>query len=176
MPGFGGFSGRGDRPRVFDALGEKIGRLAANRANVGRDEVTEKSLLRSDGCGAYPVIDNIPILLAPEMLVSPEGAELIDTDQDPYREAYEEMDFYNAAAAWAQSDVSNSDAYQIVSPVVKAGSFSGPAWLDATYDIASQADAYEFMSPMKDMKALQLGGRGIHAVSFSSPEPANPGY
>jgi uncharacterized protein YbaR (Trm112 family)/SAM-dependent methyltransferase len=155
-----------DRQTVFDALGEKIGRLATNRPNVGRDEVTEKLLLRSDRRGAYPVIDDIPILLAPEMFVSPEGADLIDTNQDPYREAYEEMDFYNAVAVTAQSDVMNSDAYQIVSAVVRGGSFSGLDWLDATYDIASQADAYEFMSPMKDMKALQLGGSGIHAVKF----------
>jgi SAM-dependent methyltransferase len=111
-------------------------------------------------------VDGVPILLAPEMLVSSEGAELIDTDQDPYREAYEEMDFYNAEAASAHSDIPNSDAYQIVSTVVNAGSFSGPEWLDAKYDIASQADGYQFMSPMKDMTALQLGGSGIHAVKF----------
>jgi uncharacterized protein YbaR (Trm112 family)/SAM-dependent methyltransferase len=155
-----------DRQLVFDALGEKVGRRAADRVNVSRDEVTDKALLRSDGRGVYPVVEGIPILLAPEMLVSIDGAELIDTHQDPYREAYEEMDFYNADAARAYSDVSNSDAYQMVSAALNAGSFSGPAWLDAIYDKAAQADAYEFMSPMKDMKALQLGGSGIHAVKF----------
>jgi uncharacterized protein YbaR (Trm112 family)/SAM-dependent methyltransferase len=155
-----------DRQLVFDALGANIGRLAANRATVSREQVTDKALLRSDGRGAYPVVEGIPILLAPEMLVSIGDAESIDTDQDPYREAYEEMDFYNAEAARANSDVSNSDAYQMVSPALNAGSFSGPDWLDAMYDKASQADAYEFMSPMKDMKALQLGGSGIHAVKF----------
>jgi len=100
------------------------------------------------------------------MLVSVDRGNLIDTDRDPYREAYEEMDFYNAVAERAQSDVSNSDAYKMVSAVVNAGSFSGPDWLDATYDGASQADAYGFISPMKGMVALQLGGAGIHAVKF----------
>lgn len=155
-----------DRQGVLDALGENVGRLAASRQNVSRDELTEQALLRSDGRGAYPVVDGIPILLAPEMLVDLAGAGLIDTGQDPYREAYEEMDFYNAVAATAHSDVSSSDAYQVVRPVVNAGSFPGPDWLDATYDLASQADAYDFMSPMKDMKALQIGGSGIHAVKF----------
>ena len=155
---------------------EKIGRLAANRVNVSRDEVTEKSLLRSDGRGAYPVVDGIPILLAPEMLVSPEGAELIDTDQDPYREAYEEMDFYNAVAARAHSDGSNSDAYQNVSPVVKAGSFFSSAdWLDATYDIASQADAYEFISPIRDIRLSSSAVSELMRLSFSWPEPVDPG-
>jgi SAM-dependent methyltransferase len=151
---------------VFDVLGEQVVRLAANRANVSRDDVTEKALLRADGRGAYPVVDGIPILLAPEMLVGQAGADLIDTDQDPYREAYEEMAFYNAVAADAHSDVSHSDAYEVVSRVVDAGDFPGPEWLDATYDLASQADAYDFMSPMADMSALQLGGSGIHAVKF----------
>jgi SAM-dependent methyltransferase len=101
------------------------------------------------------------------MLVNPDSVELIDTGRDPYREAYEEMDFYNTVAADAQSDVSNSDAYEIVSRTLNnAGSFTGLEWLDSTYEIASQADAYEFISPIKDMKTLQLGGKGIHAVKF----------
>ena len=155
-----------DRQEVFDAFGEKVGRLAANRANVSRDEVTVKSLLRSDRRGAYPVVDGIPILLAPEMLVSPEGAKLIDTHQDPYREAYEEMDFYNSVAANDHACLTNSNDYRIVRSAVNAGSFPGPDWLDGKYDRASLADAYEFISPMKDMKVLQLGGKGSDAVKF----------
>lgn len=155
-----------DRQGAFEALGDRVCRLAANRVTVSADELTEQSLLRSDGRGVYPLINGIPILMAPEMLVRPEGAEPIDTGQDPYREAYEEMNFYNTAATISHSNVLSSEAGEIVSRAVHAGSFPNSGWLDATYDIRSQTDAYAFLSPMKGMKVLQMGGMGIHAVKF----------
>jgi len=133
---------------------------------VGDGEVSDLLMLRADGLGAYPVVDGIPILLAPEMIVTAGRGVPIDTRQDPYREAYEEMDFYNAAAAHAQSDVSKSDVFEIVNKAFKGGDFPGPGWLDSDYEILAQADAYEFMAPLDGMTAVQLGGKGIHAVKF----------
>ena len=155
-----------DRQKAIDVLGGKIGRLAADRVHVRVDEITEKLLLLADRSGAYPVVDGVPILLAPEMLVSPEKVKLIDTSQDPYREAYEEMDFYNAAAANHHSDQANSNDYQVVSSVVNAGSFPGPDWVTGNYDRASVTDAYGYSSPMQNKKVLQLGGVGSHAIKF----------
>lgn len=155
-----------DRHRVFEVLGESVHRVAANRASVRDTDVSATLLLRSDGCGAYPVVDGIPILMAPEMLVGANTTAEIDTGLDPYREAYEEMDFYNAVAADARADVSRSDAYQVVHPVMRAGRFPGRDWLDATYDLASQAEAYAYISPVEGCTTMQLGGGGIHAVKF----------
>lgn len=155
-----------DRDTMYRALGEPVERLAVNRPHVADVDVPATVLLRSDGCGAYPIVDDIPILMAPEILVGRGTAAHIDTGLDPYREAYEEMDFYNAVAVGARSDVSNSDAYEVVRPVVRAGRFPGPDWLDATYDLASQAQAYDYISPVEGMKTIQLGGGGIHAVKF----------
>lgn len=155
-----------DRNALGDVLGEEISRVAANRSKIEWSEVTDTALLRQDGEGAYPVVDGIPILMAPEMLAASGRFLPLDTAEDPYREAYEEMDFYNVVAANAGADLVNSDAYQIVDQVLDAGQFPDPAWLDATYDLSSQADAYAFVSPIKDMSVLQLGGSGIHAVKF----------
>lgn len=155
-----------DRQGLFEALGDQVCRLAVNRALVRSEEVTERSLLRSDGTGAYPIIDGIPILMAPEMLAGSGAAERFHTDQDPYREAYEEMNFYDTVAKISHSDVLSSEAGEIVSRAAGAGSFPSSGWLDAGYDVVSQSDGYEFLSPMEDAKVLQLGGMGIHAVKF----------
>jgi uncharacterized protein YbaR (Trm112 family) len=59
---------------------------------VGR---TAWVLLREDLQCAYPVIDGIPILLAPEALTPPERRRDADLTQPKYAEAYAEMPFYN---------------------------------------------------------------------------------
>lgn len=156
-----------DRKEVLDDhLGEHLERLDAHRQTVSVGELTKKLLLRGDGGGAYPVVEGVPILLTPEMLVRVGASGPIDTNQDPYREAYEEMDFYNAEAAKAHADLSTSEMSKLVGPLGDGVDFLGQDWLDATYDIASQADAYAHISPMRGSKALQLGGKGVQAVKF----------
>lgn len=130
------------------------------------DQPGDRALIRVDGSGAYPVVDGIPILMAPEMRAPRGAAALIDTTVDPYREAYEEMDFYNAWAAREQLDVTRSEAYGIVKQAAEAGKFLEPGWLDATYDIAAQDDAYRHIAPLEDGRVLVLGGKGTHAVKF----------
>lgn len=155
-----------DRQSCFARAASDVRRLAAQRERVDPQDLTTEVLLREDETGAYPIVDGIPILLAPEMLAPNTFPDAIDTNEDPYREAYEEMDFYNAVAEFAQADIARSDAYQAVSPAVGSDEFPSFDWLDATYDIVSQAEAYTFMSPMSGVTALQLGGSGIHAVKF----------
>lgn len=75
------------------------------------------------------MVDGIPILMAPEMREPRTAVTGIDTTVDPYREAYEETDFYNASAARAHLDVNRSEAYAIVKQATDAGRFLQPGWL-----------------------------------------------
>ncbi len=155
-----------DKATVIDALGADLQRIDAHRSVVSHSEIPDYLLLRADHLGAYPVVDGVPILMAPEMLVTAGRGEPIETRQDPYREAYEEMDFYNAVAEDERSDVTNSDAYVIVNNARKGSKYPGPGWLDSQYEITAQADAYNFLAPLDGTTAVQLGGKGIHAVKF----------
>src|SRR5687767_2737665 len=56
---------------------------------------TPSVLLREDHQCAYPVVDGIPVLLAPEALVPPSRQRSVDLSDPRYAEAYAEMDFYN---------------------------------------------------------------------------------
>jgi SAM-dependent methyltransferase/uncharacterized protein YbaR (Trm112 family) len=155
-----------DKDSALEVLGHSLHRIDAHRADVGYEDLPDRLLLRRDRAGAYPVVNGIPVLMAPEMLVGAGRGVPIDTRQDPYREAYEEMDFYNAAAAEVGSDVVKSSAFEIVEHALNGGPFPGPAWMDSDYEIAAQSDAYAFMAPMEGQTAVQLGGMGIHAVKF----------
>jgi SAM-dependent methyltransferase len=158
---------RVDKKTVMDLLGLELRRADAHRTAVSDSEVTDYLMLRVDHIGAYPVIDDVPILMAPEMLSTKVHTETLDTRRDPYREAYEEMDFYNAVADHARSDVSKSDAFEIVNNARTGGdSFPGRGWLDSDYEITAQSDAYHFLAPMQGVSVAQLGGKGIHAVKF----------
>jgi hypothetical protein len=54
-------------------------------------------MLREDGEGAYPVVADIPILLAPEML-TPGDPPSFDLSAAQYAEAYAEREFYDEEA------------------------------------------------------------------------------
>jgi SAM-dependent methyltransferase/uncharacterized protein YbaR (Trm112 family) len=155
-----------DLQQLVDTLGNTIYRRAANRASVDNVELPATSLLLSDGRGAYPIVDGVPILMAPEMLTSASAFELIDTDLDPYREAYIEMDFYNSEASKAESGLKGANPLEIVGPISERTGSLGPEWLDATYDVSSQADVYRYISPIEGKRVLQFGGKGVQAVKF----------
>ena len=131
-------------------------------------------LLREDNKCAYPVVDGIPILLAPEALsVSAEPLHF-DLTEPAYAEAYEEMDFYNDAAAAAAKKLSRNGAYSILPTELDASeaerqSFPDPwqCWVDAVYDSAGQLDAYRHLGSVRGKSVLQLGGGGTHAIKFA---------
>lgn len=135
---------------------------------------TGEVLLREDLSCAYPVVDGVPILLAPEMLGAEDDHRSFDLKDPRYAEAYEEMAFYNEVASKEAEDITSSESYSIVKPVVEANprtvadSFPNPreVWIDAVYDCAAQWDAYVHIAPIKDKRVLQLGGKGAHAVKF----------
>jgi SAM-dependent methyltransferase len=130
-------------------------------------------LVREDfGC-AYPVVDGIPILLAPEMLTARSRRVAVDLRDPRYAEAYEEMGFYNDRASSATNAIESSNAYRHLEPLLGLSAqqrkdFPNPwwLWLDATYDSAAQGEGYAHLAPMNGKRMLQLGGTGTHAVKF----------
>lgn len=134
---------------------------------------TELILLREDNQIAYPVVDGVPILLAPEALGNPELAGPFDLDQPAFAEAYLEMDFYNEVGSTEAANITDSEGWEILDALVRltgsrTDNFMHPpeAWLDAIYDSAAQADAYEALMPIANRVFAQIGGKGIHAVKF----------
>jgi uncharacterized protein YbaR (Trm112 family) len=130
-------------------------------------------LLRADHRAAYAIVDEIPILLVPEAIGRPDEYRELDLTDPRYAESYEEMAHYNQVAADWVHEITRSNAYAVVDQVQRAlpserQSFPEPrsVWLDATYDSASQWDAYRHISPVRDKCVMQLGGTGIHAVKF----------
>jgi uncharacterized protein YbaR (Trm112 family) len=169
------------RVRVSEAE-ERLGRRLKARPSIPNAKgvlshpigVTEWVLLRADLQCAYPIVDGYPILLAPEALF-PQGSSKIANLSDPmYAEAYEEMEVYNEAATEEAKEVSSSEAFEIIAPILRQvsrpnlESFPEPrgVWLDAIYDCAGQSDAYTHLAPVRGHRVLQLGGKGIHAVKM----------
>ena len=130
-------------------------------------------LLRADQACAYPIIDGIPILMAPEMLLPADAPRSFDVSAEPYREAYEELDYYNAVAEEedraleSSSGVAALESLRSLSPEERY-TFPSPrnVALDAVYDSAAQWDAYAHLAPLEGKRTLQLGGKGSHAVKF----------
>ena len=135
---------------------------------------TDWVLLRDDDICAYPVVDGIPILLAPEALTPLAHQTPFDLTAERYAEAYEEMEFYNASAGSITEKLSQKGPEEIFPSEIFATaedklSFPAPwdRWVDAVYDSAAQWDAYEHLSPIREKTVLQLGGSGSHAVKFA---------
>jgi len=130
---------------------------------------TPTVLLRQDGRAAYPVVDGIPVLLGPERLVpAAEGPFSVDLNDPRYAEAYQEMDFYNRAAAVDVEAGARRLLRLAELPSASLGRFPDPAatWLDATYEATAQYEAYRHLAPLDGARVLQLGGKGEQAVAF----------
>jgi Methyltransferase domain len=135
--------------------------------------VTPYVFLRQDRRRAYPVVQDIPVLLIPEMLGIDGDQRAFDLRDGRYAESYAEMTVYNQVAIQGSENIEQSEAYQIIAPLLAAPheqlkSFPQPptTWLDAVYDCASQWDAYSHVAPIRGKRVLQLGGKGTHAVKF----------
>jgi len=136
-------------------------------------EQTPSVLLREDAQRAYPVVDGIPVLLVPEMFVSPGFRCDISLAQPKYAEAYKEIKGYNAIALNELENIRTSDDYHRIEAIRQVPEqerlfFPDPweIWLDAVYDSAAQMDAYQHVAPVIGKRLLQVGGKGLHAVRF----------
>ncbi len=72
--------------------------------------VTADVLVTPDQQSAYPIVDGVPILLAPELLTASDKARSFNLDDPRYAEAYEEMRHYTAVAAAQESDLERTNA------------------------------------------------------------------
>jgi uncharacterized protein YbaR (Trm112 family) len=130
-------------------------------------------LLRQDLEGAYPIVDDVPILLIPEMLTPSDRMRQIDLCQLQYAESYEEMEFYNDYAINEAKQLKNSFDFTSLAPILTVPKESIPSfphpkeiWIETIYDCAAQWDAYEYLSPISEKRVVQLGGKGTHAVKL----------
>ena len=151
------------RTEVLNAKGELS-------SPVGR---TNQVLLREDLSCAYPIVDDIPILLVPEALTTQEKRRNIDLTDARYAEVYEETAHYNKVASQEAREIIRSNAFTVITPAIglnqaEKEDFPNPKerWIDAIYDCAAQWEAYRHLSPIQGRCVLQLGGKGMHAVKF----------
>lgn len=136
--------------------------------------VTDEVLVRKDLAAAYPVVNGIPILLAPETLFTGDTVMSYDLADPRFAEAYEEMEFYNTVAAEALENLDERGAWSVLPTEMAASeeekeSFPSPwqRWVDAPHDSAAQWDAYRHLGRVRGKRLLQLGGSGTHAIKFA---------
>jgi SAM-dependent methyltransferase len=164
------------RPMSLDKAKEALGsanivpRTNAEPAPFG---VTATMMVRSDGGCAYPVVDGIPILLAPEQITPADRPQHFDLEDVKYAEAYEEMTFYNEVAKGEAGAIQQSQAYSCIEPILRLppserGTFPEPkeAWIDCVPDCKAQYEASRFLGSVAGGRFLQLGGKGNHAVKW----------
>lgn len=149
-----------------------VSRKSGSSPAVGR---TSTVLLRSDHLCAYPVVDGIPILLSTERLVPADALdnEIFDLAGPKYAEAYVEMPFYNQGALAELDDADHSPMVELLQcPLAltpgQRAAFPDPTavWLDAIFDSLAQEDVYRHLSPIQGRSAMQIGGKGLHALKF----------
>jgi SAM-dependent methyltransferase/uncharacterized protein YbaR (Trm112 family) len=133
--------------------------------------VTDTLLVRSDNLCAYPVVNGVPILMAPEQLTSPAHAVAFNLRDPRYAEAYEEMEHYNKVAEAQASSIRDAWAFRAVEPALRLPAsdrrqFPDPraAWIDSVPDCKAQFEAYQYLGDLGGKRFFQLGGSGIHAV------------
>jgi ubiquinone/menaquinone biosynthesis C-methylase UbiE/uncharacterized protein YbaR (Trm112 family) len=160
------------RDEACDAMSS--GELAP-RANVSPPPfgVSAQLLVRADGQCAYPIVDGIPVLLAPEQITAADRLQEFDLTDPRYAEAYEEMVHYNEVARREALTITKSQPFQSTEPVMRLSeeerrTFPEPkeVWVDDWHNSISQYEAFAFLRPIAGQRVLQLGGKGIHAVKF----------
>ena len=137
---------------------------------------TPTVLLRSDDAVAFPVVDDIPVLMWPEALGPGTGRDPVDLADARYAEAYAEMGYYGGVADEALADVADTGTYAMVAALQadlraapRREAFPRPArvWLDAAYDCTAQERVYLHVGPnVNGGSVAQLGGSGVHALKL----------
>ncbi|MGA7255429.1 MAG: methyltransferase domain-containing protein [Terracidiphilus sp.] len=133
---------------------------------VGR---TPSVMMREDLRCAYPIVDGIPILLLPEMLVAGENGRSFNLKDSKWAEAYEEMEHYNAVGVENASKIDAGTLSPFPKGIAGYGdSFPEPnrIWIDAPHDALAQMDAYRNLGRIRGKRVAVVGGGGSHAVKF----------
>jgi uncharacterized protein YbaR (Trm112 family) len=164
------------RPMPLEQAKEALGSAdLATRANSDPAPfgVTPTLMVRSDGGCAYPIVDGIPVLIAPEQITRSDRPQEFDLTDVKYAEAYEEMTHYNQVAKAEAAAIRESESYRAIEPVLRISpeerlNFPDPkdAWIDCIPDCKAQYEAYRYLGEIAGKRVMQLGGKGIHAVKW----------
>jgi len=165
--------------RARIARGEPLAtRAHASRGRAPTGE-TPQVLLRSDELAAYPIVNGVPILLAPEVLTDPRARLTFDLQSSHYAEAYNEMQFYDAASSGVAEQIddvaslgeSREEDLQLLyrqrgASEADRADFPNPPeqWLAARMDLGSEWDCYSHLAPLRNGHIMQIGGRGSAAM------------
>ncbi len=164
-------------PASKEKLEKEMGESLSSRSqNPLFADVTEV-LATADRRSIYPVVNGFPVLLAPERLLPESAVSDIDLKDQKYREAYEEMAFYNGVASRQAEEIVSHSPYSalcaIFKPIMEAtpeqrDSFPNPpeVWLNSVYDCAAQWDIYSHIAPVRGKTLLQIGGTGVNAIKM----------
>jgi uncharacterized protein YbaR (Trm112 family)/SAM-dependent methyltransferase len=133
--------------------------------------VTETLLVTQPGDLAYPVSDGFPALMWPEVLLANGRDEEVDLKDARYHEAYAEMEFYNPVAYANAQNIPSTNIYKEMSRLAGASdeqkcTFPEPhgLWVSPNFDIQATIDCDEYIAPVTNKIALQLGGSGSQAI------------
>jgi uncharacterized protein YbaR (Trm112 family) len=167
--------------RLRIARGEPL----ATRVTAGHQSIpvgeTETLMLRADGRAAYPLVDGVPILLAPEVLTDPREPVRFDLETSHYAEAYNETPFYDEEAAQTANQLVTaasladipSDSLRRIGqiyrlPADERANFPNPPlrWLTAAMDLGSEWDCFRHLAPVQNRHVLQAGGSGVTAMNL----------
>ena len=143
-------------------------RIAGTRA-VG---ITPEVLVRDDYGAAYPILDNIPILLSPEVLRR--GIHEVSVCDGLFAEAYAEMRHYSTEAEAEVATIRESRAMENLRPLLTlrdvghTPDFPDPPelWLDMMYEMSGQSEAFRHLGAVNEQRILTIGGRGLQAVKL----------
>lgn len=146
-----------------------LARVGASPPPIGR---TFKMLLRRDLECAYPVIEDLPVLLAPEALVKPDVEAVVDLRDPKYAEAYEEREYYDKVADQQLNGIEDAPLWRELSHLrdrrFDPERFPHPrrAWIDAPYEPTAQWRAFRHIGPLTGKTLLQLGGKGVASIKL----------
>lgn len=174
-------------PEAERLLGALDGLHARTAGPVPAVGPTPSVLVRSDGAVAYPLLDEIPVLIPAERLGA--FAHEFDLEFASYAEAYDEMRYYNASAERWADGLADALAHGAApgrapdDPVTQGmhiaalaslssdelASFPDPRerWLHLRFESAALEDAYRHVAPVSGLRVLQIGGIGLDAVKFA---------
>jgi uncharacterized protein YbaR (Trm112 family) len=176
-------------PLAASPLAAARDRIAGGRALAPREHralepkpigETATVLLRSDGLGAYPILDGVPILLGPEILSAPDRPGQFDLSSSHYAEAYNETPFYDAEAAAKASQIESGSLVGLPFdglnrlgllqqlPATDRANFPNPPlrWLAACVDSPCEWDCFAHLAPVQGRLAAQIGGTGEVAMTL----------
>jgi len=166
------------RVEAEERVGEELCALRTNSLSSAAPVGVTDTLLMASNDRFYPVVDDIPILLAPEAIGAASDKMEFDLEQPAFHEAYLEMDFYNQVSNSLASDLdSSTNAKEIrrAKALTQEHAFPAPEelWVDATHDTSAQADGYRELGALDGKDVLQIGGKGQQAVKLLVAGAAN---